>query len=288
MIRSVLLAAVAVAVFAVPVEAKRAIRIFTPIEKVARAEIVVSGKVSAVEKEMVNAIRFVGDKEKVPHKVVVIKIEKGLIGGDAITHVKVGFLPPPPADPAGGVRPPVRGGFQQVDLKEGQEGVFFLTKHPSGEFYTITPLMAPLDPKAENYKAQAEQVKLAAAALADPMKALKAAKADDRFFAASALLAKYRSYPEDGRETEMVKVAADESKLILKSLAEADWKKNEPEGMNAMQAFYQLGLTDANGFKQPQVKPGEDFQDVVKAAYLKWLDGAGKDYQIQKIVPKKK
>jgi hypothetical protein len=36
------------------------------------------------------------------------------------------------------------------------------------------------------------------------------------------------------------------------------------------------------------VKPGEDFQDVMKAAFVKWLEGAGKDYQIQKIVPKKK
>ncbi len=192
MTRNLLLTAAAVAVLAIPVEAKRVARSFTPVEKFARAEIVVTGKVSAVEKEMVNAIRFPGDTEKAPHKVAVIKIDKGLIGADAVTHVKVGFIPPPPANPNA---PPVRGGFQPVYLNEGQEGLFFLTKHPSGEFYTITPMMAPLDPKAENYKAQTEQVTKAAATLADPMKALKAEKAADRVFAATALVTKYRAIP---------------------------------------------------------------------------------------------
>jgi hypothetical protein len=287
MIRNLLLAAVATVAVAVPAAAGKAIRLFSPVEKVARAEVVVVGKVSAVEKGTVDAVRFPGDTNKVPHKVVVIKIDKGLVGGGAITHIKVGFVPPPPADPNTPVRP-VRGGFQQIDLKEGQEGLFFLTKHPSGEFYTVTPMLAPLDPKAENYKAQSEQVAKAAAALADPMKALKADKADDRYFAAAALLAKYRSYPDTGGEVEAVKLAADESKLILKALAEADWKKADDDGPGAMMSFYQLGLNDAAGWKQPQVKPGDNFQDVTKAAFVKWLDGPGKDYQIQKIVAKKK
>lgn len=288
MTRNLLIAAGVVAMLAVPVEAKRVARPFTPLEKVARAEVVVTGKVSAVEKEMVNAIRYAGDNEKVPHKVAVIKIDKGLVGGGAVTHVKVGFIPPPPADPAVPPGRPVRGGFQQVDLKEGQEGLFFLTKHPSGEFYAITPMMAPLDPKAENYNAQAEQVTKAAAALSDPMKALKAEKADDRFFAAAALLSRYRSFPDDGRETELAKVPADESKLILKALGEADWTKNEPEVLGAMQAFYLLGLNETTGWKQPLIKPGDNFQQVMKSSFERWLAGPGKDYQIEKIVPKKK
>jgi hypothetical protein len=287
MLRNLLLTGCVVAVLAAPAEAKRVARAFTPVEKFARAEVVVTGTVSAVEKEMVNAVRFRGDAEKVPHKVVVIKIDKPLLGGDGVTHVKVGFVPPPPADPNVPVRP-VRGGFRPVDLKEGQEGLYFLTKHPSGEFYTIAPMMAPLDPKADGYKAQAEQVTRAAAALADPVKALKAEKAADRYAAATALLLRYRALPEDGRETETVKVPAEESKLILKALAEADWKKPDADGVNPMQAFYQLGLNDAAGWKQPQVKPGADFQEMMKEAFVKWLDGAGKDYQIQKNVPKKK
>jgi hypothetical protein len=287
MLRTSLLAIIVAAVGAVPVEAKRAIRIFTPVEKVARAELVVAGKVTAVEKQLVDAIRFPGDTEKVGHKVVVIKIDKGLVGGDTITHVKVGFVPPPPpADPNVPVRPG-RGGFQPIDLKEGQEGIFFLTKHPSGEFYTITPLLAPLDPQAENYKTQVELVKKAAAVLADPMKSLKSGKAEDRYFAATALLTKYRAYPETGGEVDTIKLPVEESRLILKSLAEGDWKKYDPDTINGMQAFYQLALTEKDGWKQPQPKPGADFADTMKEAFIKWLDGPGKDYQIGKVVPKK-
>src|SRR5262249_14509632 len=89
-------------------------------------------------------------------------------------------------------------------------------------------------------------------------------------------------------ETETVKVPADESKLILKALAEGDWKKYEPDTINGMQAFYQLGLTDKDGWKQPQPKPGADFQDSMKEKVVKWLERPGKEYQMRKIVPRKK
>lgn len=287
MTRHLLVAVVAVLGFAVPVEAKRAIRLFTPVEKVARAELVVTGKVTALEKGTVDAIRFPGDTEKVAHKVAVIKIDKGIVGGASITHVKVGFLPPPPPpDPNTPVRPG-RGGFQQVDLKEGQEGVYFLTKHPSGEFYTITQTMTPLDSKAENYKAQTELIAKAAAVLADPMKALKSDKPADRYFAAMVLVTKYRAYPDFGGEMDTVKIPAEESKLILQGLAEGDWKKYDPDTVNGMQTFYQLGLTDKDGWKPLQPKPGADFADTTKEAFTAWLAGPGKDYQISKLVPKK-
>lgn len=286
MLRQCLIAAVVSAGIAAPAEAKRVARIFSPVEKVAHAQVVVAGKVTAVEKGTVDAIRFPGDTEKVPHKVVVIKIDKGIVGGDTVTHLKVGFIPPPPVDPNAPVRPG-RGGLPAVDLKEGQEGVFFLVKHPSGEFYTITPMLAPLDAKAENYKAQVETVTKAAAVLADPMKALKSDKPADRYFAATALIAKYRSYPEFAGEMETVKVDAEQSKLILKALAEGDWKKYDPNTMNGMQMFYQLGLTEMDGWKQPQPKPGADFTDTMKDAYTAWLNGPGKNYQIGKLVPKK-
>jgi hypothetical protein len=287
MTRQLLAAAMGLIVLAAPADAKRIARAFGPVEKVARAEIVLAGKVTAIEKEMVDAVRFPGDTQKVPHKVAVIKIDKPLIGGGAVTHVKVGFIPPPPIDPTT-PRPPIRGGFQPVELKEGQEGVFFLTRHAGGEFYTFSPMMGPIDSKAENYKTQFEQVQKAAAALADPMKALKADKPADRFFSAAALVARYRSYPESGGEVETLKVAAEESQLILKAIAEADWKKSDENGLGALQSFYQLGLNPSSGFQQPQPKPGVDFEETLRAAFVAWLADGGKDYRIEKLVPKKK
>lgn len=290
MYRVLSIAAIAALMLTTPVEAKRAIRIFTPMEKIARADAVVVGKVTAIEKKDVEATPFPGDPNKISYKIAVIKVESGLVGAANITHVKVGFVPPPPADPAAPPVRPGRGGFQQVNLTENMEGLFYLTKHHSGEFYTINPIMAPIEAKADGYKDQLAMAKKGATVLTEPMKALKAEKADDRFFAAVMLVNKYRAYPEGGVEAETAKVAADESKLVLKALAEANWKgdPNNPEAPNAYQAFSLLGLNDKDGWKYPMVKPGEDFIEKTKEAFATWLTGAGKDYQINKWVPKKK
>jgi hypothetical protein len=291
MIRYLLAAAVAACVLAIPVEAK-AIRPFTPLEKLFRAEVAVVGKVSAIEKDTIEAAPYPGVKDKQTYKVAVIKIETGLVGAANITHVKVAFIPPPPVDPNAPAVAPGRGrGYGPVHLTEGMEGLFYLSKHHSGEFYIINPIMAPTDAKADEYKAESALAKKAATALADPLKALKADKADDRSFAALVLIGKYRSYPDNtsGGKVENEKVPADESKLLLKALAEGNWKPdpNDPNAPNAYQAFGQLGLTEKDGWKHPVVKPGEDFIGKTKEAFTAWLAGAGKDYQLNRFVLKK-
>ena len=94
-------------------------------------------------------------------------------------------------------------------------------------------------------------------------------------------------------------VGAEESKLILKIIADADWKAIAPIGgnpglaaPNALQAFYQLGLTDKDGWKQPEFpipQPGAppvDFVAMQKEAFVKLLAGPGKDYVVKKVVAK--
>lgn len=290
MIRKLIVAAVAALVIATPVEAKRAILLYTPVQKLVRADAVVVGKVSAIEKEFVTATPVPGATEKLSYKVAVIKVETGLVGAANVTHIKVGFIPP--AVPAPNVPPgrPIRGGLQPVNLTEGTEGLFYLTKHHSGDFYTISPMLAPTDTKEEDYKAQVAEAKKGAEVLADPMKALKTDKADDRFFAANVLVNKYRAYPENGGEVETAKVDAAESKLVLKAIAEGNWKRdpNVANAPNPYQAFSLLGLNDKDGWKYPVVKPGEDFIDKTKESFVAWLAGPGKDYQINRWVPKKK
>ncbi|VTR98069.1 unnamed protein product [Gemmata massiliana] len=293
MTRKLLVAAVAALVLVAPVEAKRILRNFTATEKLVRADAVVIGKVSAIEKELVSATPVPGAPDKLSYKIGVIKIETGLAGTANVTHIKVGFLPPAPVAPAPAGAPPgrpIRGGLPPINLTEGQEGLFYLTKHHSGDFYTISPMMPPTDAKAEDYKAQIEQVKKGLAVLADPVKALKSEKADDRAFAAHVLVNKYRAYPEGGGEVEDAKVPAEESQLVLKAIAAGNWKPdpNAKDAINFYQAFGMLGLNDdQDGWKYPMAKPGEDFTDKTKEAFVKWLDGPGKSYQINKFVKKK-
>jgi hypothetical protein len=274
-------------------------------QRAATAQVVVVGKVTAIEKDTVDATRFAGDKEKVAHKVAVVKIENNLGGADNLTHIKVGFIPRPKAQPApvpqpgGGpvgrpfVRP--RPGLQTPELKEGQEMLLFLDKHPSGGFYVMAAMSPPVDVTTDAGKKELESVKKVAALLADPAKGLKSDKADVRAETAALLVMKYRNYPAFGGEVDQVPVGAEESKLILKALADADWKgtRTTPGTITPYGAFTQLGLTDKDGWKPPVFppqKPGQppvDFVGIQKEAFVKWLAGPGKDYRVKKVVSKK-
>lgn len=278
-----------------------------PVQRAISADVVVVGKVTAIEKDTVDAVPFPNAPNKVAYKVAVVKIETGITGSSGITHVKIGFIPPAKADPnvpvpPGGIRPPIRRGPQTPELKVGEEMLFFLSKHSNGEFYVMPGMSPPVSIKDEHGKKELESVKKIAEVIGDPMKGLKSDKASERIETAAIMVMKHRSYPETGGEVDQVPINAEESKLILKALAEAEWG-NRAGGVrplpsssnlpNAIQAFYQLGLSEKDGWKPPMFvrpKPGQppvDFNAVQKKAFTEWLAGPGKDYVIKKVVAKK-
>ena len=219
-------------------------------------------------------------------------------GANNLTHIKIGFIPPAKPDPnvkppIGGIRPPIRGPrFQMPELKVGQESLFFLAKHPTADFYVIPNMNSPIDVSTTEGKKTLAEVKKVTTALADPMKGLKSDKAETRAETAAILVMKYRSNPILGGEVEQVAVPAAESKLILKGLADGEWKVDRFGTPNAFIAFTQLNLTPKDGWVQPKFvvvpgKPAADYATVMKEAYTKWLAGPGKDYQIKKVMPKK-
>ena len=272
-----------------------------PAQMAIHSPVVVVGKVTAIEKDTVDATSpFVGAKDSVAYKVAVVKIDGALAGADNLTHIKIGFVPPVaapnPNPPVGGVRPPIiRRGPQMPEIKEGQELLLFLAKHPTGDFYVVPGMNYPVDVSTDAGKKTLEQVKRVTVVLADPAKGLKSEKAAERTDAAILAVMKYRSYPVLGGEAKDVAIPADESKLILKALAEANWSLKNQGGAefspNAFVAFNQLGLADKDGWKPviAQAKPGQppvDYAAATKEAFVKWLAGPGKDYQIKKVVAK--
>jgi len=253
--------------------AKRVAAPPSPVHRALQAEVVVAGKVTSIEKEPVE-IETGG--QKTAYKVAVIKIESALAGAANTTHIKVGL----PAMAVG------RG--PRVSLEENQEGLFFLTKHPSGKFHTFNWMSNSVPATDENYKAVTANVKKALAVLAEPMKALKSDRAEERSFAAIALIIKNRTIPQtEGKELGLEKLPAEESKLILKGLAEADWAKSDSSMPPPPSAFYMLGLTTVDGWNAPKAQPGADFNALMRDAFVKWTEGAGKDYRINKFVIKK-
>ena len=306
--RRIVFASLAIASLAVAAEPVLGLRIaiqnFSTSQKVAQADVVVTGKVSSIEKETVELPQYPGDKNKAAFTIAVIKVESILAGAKNVTHLKVAFLSQPGAvgggeEPGLGGGPikgrPIRpGGFGPVQLTEGQEGIFFLQKHTgSDSYYSVQQGYTPISAKAENYKDELVKVKAITEALTDPVKALKAEKLDARLTAAAAILGKYRQ----NRTGQMVEVAipAEETKLIMKALLEADWTVVEapPAGFD-----YQasgpgiaglIGLhPGANGVGTFQQKPGDSYNAKWKDAVKAWYEKGGEKFEIKKFVAKDK
>ncbi len=263
---------------AAPARADRISPTTQPAERALRVPIVVIGKVTAIEKGTVDAAPYPSATQKLAYHIAVVKVVTDLAGAGGATHLKVGFIPVG----AGGRRGP-----ENPTLREGEEWLFFLTKHPTGNFYAIPYMTPPLGAVAPGFKAAVADVKKVLATVADPMKALKAEKSADRFAAAIAIVYKLRTLPEGSRGgTNEVQLSASESRTILKALGEEPWKETFGR-MSGYTAFARLGLTAADGWKPPAALVGQSFTEVTRASYNKWLDGPGKEYRIKKLVPKK-
>jgi hypothetical protein len=269
-------------------------------QKMIAADAVVKGTVTSIEKETVELEQY-PNGPKVAHCVAIIKLETALIGGKNVTHIKVVFPKPGEqptgdnTDPPGAVARPIarpipgigRGGFGPISLTEKQEGLFFLSKHPSSDlYYQINAGHRPLSATDENYQAELAEVIVAATAFADPLKALAAEKIEDRVQSALMLAFRYRSYPVNNQTgvIEEVEIPAEESKLILKVLLDADWAKTD-----ALKVSRILGLEPGQyGIPDVRAAEGENLAEVRKKTLTAWHAKFGDQFQVKKIVPKAK
>ncbi len=243
-----------------------------PAASAATAASVLVGTVTEIDKDPVSVASAPGAKDTVAYTVATVKVTDAIRGLKSETHVKVGFQPNPRAG---------------LNLEEKQHYLLFLTKHPVGNFYVMNWTNPPL-PINDASKANVEQVKAIAKILADSDKALKAEKPEDRALAAMALILHHRTPSATGEAQTTEALPLAESQAILKAYGAVDWMATpEIGGLPVLRQFYSLGLDGDAGWKQPEVKPGEDGTVALQKAYAEWLAGAGAKYQIQKFVAKK-
>jgi hypothetical protein len=266
-------------------------------QRVLSADVIVVGKVMAIDDKMTKAERFAGDKQLGDYRIATVKISERINGANGLTHIKVGMQPPVaqpirpigPGGPIGGpIRPirPIRGPFgpQDITLTKGQEVCLFLKPHHKENFYVATSAYAALDKKAANFDKDLAEVRKCVKVLAEPMVALKAKSAEDRFQAAALLLQHYRTFKMGGKQEP---ISADESKLILEAIADGNWttpriiRPGMPQQMTAQTCFYMLGLQPKDGWMQPQ--NFQQFPDAAKA----WLKANAGTYRIQRYVTAK-
>lgn len=246
---------------------------FTPELRAAIAEMCVIGTVTEIEKEPVSAKPYPTSTDPIPFTVAVVKVETNVHGAKNLTVVRVGFLSPPP----GQVRNP------QPSLKVNQNVCLFLNKLPGTAVYAMPPLSPPLE-VTDATKESVAGLKRLGPVFADPMAALKAATAEDRAFAAAALVTRYRQTRVSLPTVEQA-IPAEETKAILAALAAAEWKPTG-DAFSPATAVMMLGLTKAAGYNPPRPQPGEDALTLMRTEFRRWVGDEGAKYELQKRVPK--
>jgi hypothetical protein len=184
--------------------------------------------------------------------------------------------------------PPIKpGGGYGIQLAVGNQGLFFLQKHHEGDFY-ILPMFGTFVNSQNNpgFNNELDTTKKTLKVLQNPTAGLKSANADERLETAYTLITMYRTVPF-GSPANQQPINAEESKLILKTLLEADWDAAKYQGtkfqQNPAQLFNRLGITQADGFQPPVNLP---FNSPEYANTLKnWLAQNWQTYQIKKFVP---
>jgi hypothetical protein len=243
--------------------------------RVAGAEIVVVGKVTAFEEKTVMVAPFPGAKTKTEFKIAVITVSDPLMAPKGTKTIRIGFVPPQPMVV---VSPPP---FQATI---GQEGCFFLTKLGEGEgdFFVPRGQLGFLDKKNASFDKDIALVKRCVKILEDPNAALKGKNGEDRFLAAGMLVARYTTRKSPNAKAEPID--AEQSKLILQALAAADWT-SAPDMMqlSPLMVLYRLPLTAKDGWTPPSPK-----NQAAYAAYIQqWLRDHADSYRIQRFVAEK-
>jgi len=253
-------------------------------QRVAQADIVVVGKVTNIEKKSVSLPQFPGAEDKSEYQVAVVKIEDAIKGAKDVTSIRVGMVQQPPAPVGRPGGPRIRPGIRMPTLTQDEEVCLFLKPHHSGEFYVMQAYFDMVDKKNENFEKEVKLAKKCAQLLRDPEKGLQSKDPKDRLLTAAMLISKYRTptITSEG-EPKQESIRAEQSKRILHILAEAPWTNNEdPElgYLTPQNLFFQLGITDKDGFMFPQ--DGQQVPSVAKA----WLTKNADTYQIQRFVDK--
>ncbi|MFM7150747.1 MAG: hypothetical protein ACKO23_12975, partial [Gemmataceae bacterium] len=129
-----------------------------------------------------------------------------------------------------------------------------------------------------DFTRQVDEIRRCVKLLKNSSQVLKGTDRDNRYLMTAMLITRYRTV-RTGMEKQ-VPIPAEESKLLLETLADADWTGNtagQTGYVAPLGLFHRLGVTDRDGWNPP--KEFAQFPDQAK----KWLrDNAG-TYQIKRF-----
>ena len=267
-----------------------------PVQGLGQSDVVVTGKVKEIEKERVT-VEAGKNIPKAEYSIAVIDIKDSLKGADALTQIRVGFSvagtqPNQPFPQPGGPAVMTRAFSvpQSPPLTVGQEGCFFLQKHPTGNFYVQVPYCTALNAKAANFKDELAKVTDAVALFKDPTKALKVEDKKKRYANLQMLLQHYAAYPRNVGTpvpVKRVEIPADQSKLIMSMIADLPPLTPDPDtGLNIQSLFYSLQPQLADGWKAPTPVAGANYQKDFGEAAKKWATENADKFRVKRYEAK--
>jgi hypothetical protein len=242
--------------------------------RAAKAEVIVVGRIVALEEKDVSAPQFPKATQNVNYRIAVVSVTEAVKGAKGLKTIRLGFIPPPQPNKG---RPFIRPGIRfNVNFTVGQDGMFFLTKHHKENFYTAPMYFDFVNSQTPNFAKEVQQAKLAVKIGNNPQAALKSKDKEERFFAAAMLIDKYRPFLGGKVKTEAIDAA--ESKLILTALLDADWKQGPGFGQ-----FHPYSLFNRLGPKDGWIQPQGNINVIYDAA-KEWLQKNAGTYRIERIV----
>jgi hypothetical protein len=240
--------------------------------RLARADLVVVGKVTAIEDKIVMVAPFPGAGNQVEYRIAVVTVETALLAPRETRTVRVAsqVIPPNVA-----IRP------QPFQAPLGQEGLYFLTKQGDSGFYIVPLPLDFIDKKTASFEKDVALVQRCSKLLDDPNASLKAANPEDRFLTAAMLLAKYQTRKTPAEKTEPID--AEQSRLILRALASADWTPpTDFTQLSPRMVLGRLPLTEKDGWKPPSAQD----QKAYAAYSQRWLAEHVDTYRIERYTGK--
>lgn len=250
------------------------------VDRAAQSDAIVTGKVTAIERDPLEMAPYPGAAAKVTYKVAIVRVDEAIRGAAGQQTLRVAFRDPRPA----GSGPP-KSRVPQV----GDEALFSLFK-TTAEGVDKAPLAYDMVARADaDFARHLANAKDVAKVLAEPLKALKDPSPQKRAEAAGVLVVRYRwtefwteFVPRYPGPLKSEPIDAEESKLILSALAQADWSKDLRPGFRHPRfAFGLLRLTAKDGWDPPQARP--DSEEWARVAQ-QWLAKHGGTYRIQRVV----
>jgi hypothetical protein len=275
-------------------------------DRIVRSDVVVLGRVVALEPKDVETTQSAESPYWLDYRIAVVKVIEVIHGPKDLKAIRLGFVSPdedlkvdkrgkPLPSSLRGVAAPLEPPAKMVPFstlhfqpfKVGQEGLFFLQKHHQGTFYVNFVISGGVEPgDAPDFAKKLEKARLLGKILDRPLEALKAENASNRFLAAAMLLDRYRPHTLKDAILPTKAIDAEESKLLLKALAEADWQdvneaiSSSKYPRHPFQLFLRLGVTKADGYDPPGNATG--FR--TRLAYAQqWLRDNQEKYRIQRF-----